>query len=65
MFILKDDHFGYSDSNGQCTTRGRFLLLLQPNIYKHGGALGETFQGPTRWLDIQASCAAEKERKVS
>ena len=53
MFILKDDHYGYMRGTEQRTTRGRFLLLLQPNIYKPPNHAG------TMHLDIQASCAPE------
>lgn len=58
MFILKDDHFGYMRGSEQCTTRGRFLLLLQPNIYKQFGATADGKPIGTT-LDSQASCAPE------
>jgi len=57
MFILKSDHYGYMRGTEQCTTRGRFLLLLQPNLYKM--VRGVQPPGPARMLDIQASCAPE------
>jgi hypothetical protein len=53
MYITKDDHFGYYRGSEQCVTRGRFLLLLQPNKYKEPNHAG------TMHLDIQASCSPE------
>jgi hypothetical protein len=58
MYITKDDHFGYIRGTAQCVTRGRFLLLLQPNQYKDG-TWWEGRVGPTKWLDIAATCTPE------